>query len=325
MILEFLNLISNKKPIIVFGSQGQLGKSIRDFFSTLNLPIVFLERHDCDLSQEKKIIDVLNKYQPQIIINAAGYTNVDKSESNPDLAFLINTRAPVIMAEFISNVPNGMFIYYSTDYVFGDIKNTAYLEDDDTGPIEDLCIYGKSKLAAEKAIERVFKLAWQLRPACASTLNYYIFRTSWLYGSGDNFINKVLHLATKHDKLKVVNDQIGVPTPARWLAEISMQIIDARVPSGIYHAVPDGEISWYELAVFSVVIANEQGLNTKLLPNSIYAVKANEFFEKNIRPYNSRLNNSKVKKIISQINTAYKYPHWKRHVEDYIRECCLKN
>jgi dTDP-4-dehydrorhamnose reductase len=323
MLSKAFDYLERQKPILVFGSYGQLGKAIRDVFNSLNLPIIFLGRDNCDLAHESMIVNALNKYQPQLIVNAAGYTNVDKSESTSELAFLINAKAPELMAEYISSVPNGMFVHYSTDYVFGDTKSTPYSEDEDAGPIERLCVYGKSKLMGERAIQRVFNPAGQLRLNCVSPLKYYIFRTSWLYGAGVNFINNVLNLAAKNEKLRVVNDQIGVPTSARWLADISIQIAGARAPSGIYHAVPDGEISWYELATFSVSKALNHGLNIKLQPHRITPVKASDFFRVNIRPCNSRLDNSKLKKSISEINAMYKYPHWEPHVEDYIKEICF--
>ncbi len=325
MSYSSFELLDHGKPILVFGRDGQVGRALQVCLKDLKTSVVFLGRSDCDLSNELSIREVLNRYQPQVIINAAAYTAVDKAEGadQRELAFAINAKAPALMARYISNVSHGVFVHYSTDYVFGDSKSTPYSEDEDAGPIERLCVYGKSKLMGERAIKRVFNEARKLKSNYEDSLKYYIFRTSWLYGSGDNFINKIINLASKNQKLRVVNDQIGVPTSARWLAEISMQIASIRADSGIYHVVPDGEISWYELATFSVSKALGQGLNIKQQTDCITSVKANDFFKINVRPYNSRLDNRKLKNFFSEINPAYEYPHWESHVEDYIKELCL--
>jgi len=152
MLHASFELSDRFKSMMVFGRDGQVGRALQVFLKDLKVPLVFLGRSDCDLSNELSIKEVLNRYQPQVIINAAAYTEVDNAESNRELAFAINAKAPRVMAQHISNVTNGIFVHYSTDYVFADAKQSAYSETDVVGPIELLCIYGQSKLSCELAI-----------------------------------------------------------------------------------------------------------------------------------------------------------------------------
>jgi dTDP-4-dehydrorhamnose reductase len=137
-----------------------VGRALQVCLKDLNAPVVFLGRSDCDLSNVVSIRDVLNRYQPQVIINAAAYTAVDKAESadQRELAFAINAMAPKIMAQYAAGVPHGILVHYSTDYVFADTKTTAYLEVDKVGSVDQLCVYGQSKLAGELAIKETFDL-----------------------------------------------------------------------------------------------------------------------------------------------------------------------
>jgi dTDP-4-dehydrorhamnose reductase len=241
MSYSSFELLDQAKPIVVFGRDGQVGKALQICLNNLKVPTVFLGRIDCDLSNESSIREVLNRYQPQVIINAAAYTAVDKAESEQELAFAINAKAPAVMAHYMANVAHGILVHYSTDYVFADTKQTAYLESDIAGPLEQLSVYGQSKLAGEQAIEEAFNLAPDLhRQQRADQLpRYFILRTSWIFGDGDNFIQTMLLLACERDQLKVVADQVGTPTSAQWSAEVGIQLAGSRVESGIYHAVPD--------------------------------------------------------------------------------------
>ena len=150
--------LGQSKHVVVFGRDGQVGRALQVCLKDLKVPAVFLGRSDCDLSNESSIRGVLNRYQPQVIINAAAYTAVDKAESadQRELAFAINAVAPKIMAEYAAAMANGILVHYSTDYVFADTKKEAYLESDPVGPIEHLNIYGQSKLAGELAIKEAF-------------------------------------------------------------------------------------------------------------------------------------------------------------------------
>ncbi len=320
---EFLN---RHRPILVFGCEGQVGRALQVCLKDAKMPAVFLSRKNCDLLNLPSIVEVLNLYRPQVIINAAAYTAVDKAEAERDLAFTINAKAPELMARYIANVAHGTFVHFSTDYVFADTKQDSYLETDLVGPAEHLNIYGQSKLAGELAIEEVFKLAHDSSHISyeSNFPRYFILRTSWVYGDGDNFIRTILRLANEHDQLKVVADQVGVPTSAQWLAEVGLQIAGSQIESGIYHAVPDGQASWHALAVFVIQTATcSKGIEFK--SENILPVPATNYPLSARRPYNSRLSNLKLKKVLSEITLTTQYPHWREQVEMYVKKCLSKS
>ncbi len=322
-MVDNLYQISNiAKPVLVFGCDGQVGKALHRCLRNLDVPAVFLGRTECDFANEDKIIKTLNQYQPQVIINAVAYTGVDKAESERELAFAINAKAPAVMAHHMANVAHGILLHYSTDYVFADTKQTAYLETDIAGPVDQLSVYGQSKLAGEEAIKKAFNLAHDSGGAKyqENFSRYFILRTSWVYGDGENFIRKILRLACEQSQLKVINDQIGVPTSAEWLAKMSMKIIDSNIESGIYHVVPDGETSWYELARFAIEIASRssEGIDIKL--TNILPVATVDYSMLAKRPHNSRLNNAKFKKALSKMVFVEQYPQWQEQVKAYVKE-----
>jgi dTDP-4-dehydrorhamnose reductase len=332
MSYSSFELLDHGKPIVVFGRDGQVGRALQVCLKDLNPPVVFLGRSDCDLSNEISIRDVLNRYQPQVIINAAAYTAVDKAESadQRELAFAINAMAPKIMAQYAAGVAHGILVHYSTDYVFADTKITAYLETDTVGPIGQLCIYGQSKLAGELVIKEVFDLnaSGNLSDGLdvseadqqSNVSRYFILRTSWVYGDGGNFIRTMLRLAGERDQLKVVADQVGAPTSAQWLAEIGVQMAGSRLESGIYHAVPDGEVSWHGLAVFAIETAAGYGEGIELKSENIVPIPATDYPVPAARPYNSRLDNQKLKKALSEMAFTGQYPHWRDQVEKYVKQ-----
>lgn len=324
MSYSLFDVLDHTRPILVFGRDGQVGKALQTCLKDLKTSAVFLGRSDCDLSSELSISEALNRYQPQVIINAAAYVAVDQAEniSERDLSFAVNAKAPTLMARYIANVSHGILVHYSTDYVFADTKQTAYLESDSTGPVDSLCVYGQSKLIGEQAIEKVFNLAHELGQATyqGKFARYFILRTSWVYGDGENFIRTMLKLAAKCDLLKVVADQIGVPTSAQWLAELGVQMAGSKVEPGIYHAVPDGKVSRYGLAVFAIEAAAICGASLEVKSEKIYPIPAIDYPLPAKRPYNCRLNNEKLKKALSNMAFKGQYPHWTSQVEQYVRE-----
>jgi dTDP-4-dehydrorhamnose reductase len=344
MSYSSFELLDHSKPIVVFGRDGQVGRALQVCLKDLKVPVVFLGRSDCDLSNEVSIREVLNRYQPQVIINAAAYTAVDKAESadQRELAFSINAIAPKIMAQYAAGVAHGILVHYSTDYVFADTKTTAYLETDEVGPVDQLCVYGQSKLAGELAIKEVFDLnasgasstsmaSGNLNDGLngldvgetdqqSSVSSYFILRTSWVYGDGGNFIRTMLRLAGERDQLKVVADQVGAPTSAQWLAEVGVQMAGSRVESGVYHAVPDGEASWHGLAVFAIETAASCGEGIELKSENILPIPATDYPVPASRPYNSRLSNQKLKKALSEMAFTGQYPHWQDQVEKYVKQ-----
>jgi dTDP-4-dehydrorhamnose reductase len=327
MSYSSFELLDQTKPIVVFGRDGQVGKALQVCLNDLKVPAKFLGRNDCDLTNESSIVEVLNRYQPQVIINAAAYTAVDKAENERDLAFAINAKAPAVMAHYMANVAHGILVHYSSDYVFADTKQTTYLETDIAGPVEQLSVYGQSKLAGEQAIEETFNFAQDSGHASHKDKfsRYFILRTSWVYGDGGNFIRTMLRLAGERDQLKVVADQIGVPSSAQWLAEVGIQLAGSRVKSGIYHAVPDGETSWHGLAVFAIETAVTAGEGIELKSENILPIPAIDFPLPAKRPYNSRLNNAKLKQALSEMAFTGQYPHWQEQVEAYVKDYVVKS
>ncbi len=329
MSYSFFEFLDHGKPILVFGRDGQVGRALQVCLKDLKAPVVFLGHSDCDLSNELSVREVLNRYQPQVIINAAAYTAVDKAEgpNEREIAFAINAIAPKIMAQYTAGVSHAVLVHYSTDYVFADSKKTAYLETDQVGPINQLCVYGQSKLAGELAIKEAFDLNVSGDLSDMSQVDqqsnvsrYYILRTSWVYGDGSNFIRTVLRLAGERDQLRVVADQVGAPTSAQWLAEIGVQMAGCNLESGIYHAVPDGEVSWHGLAVFAIETAASYGEGIEVKSENILSIPATDFPVPAARPYNSRLDNQKLKKALSQMAFTGQYPQWRDQVEKYVKQ-----
>jgi dTDP-4-dehydrorhamnose reductase len=330
------SLLSTKKCLII-GSNGQVGRALKELFFRQTLSnAVFWDRRDCDLENADELAEMIVAIKPQVIINASAYTKVDQAEKESDHAFAINEKAVAVMARYISQKEGGVLLHYSTDYVFADTKTTAYLETDTVGPVDQLCIYGQSKLAGELAIREAFDLnSYSASGDFSDSLDdlnvfdadlqssaprYFILRTSWVFGDGDNFIRTMLRLAGERDQLKVVADQVGAPTSARWLAEVGVQMAGSSVESGIYHAVPDGEVSWHGLAVFAIETAASYGEGIEVKSENILPIPATEYPVPAARPYNSRLSNQKLKKALSEMAFTGQYPHWRDQVDQYVKE-----
>ena len=299
--------------ILVFGKDGQLGKAFKAVFDERKLEtmhrISYVGRAECDLAKPDAITGLLNQIKPDLIINAAAYTAVDKAESEIDLAYAINAKAPEIMAVY-AKYHGATFLHYSTDYVFDGSKKTPYIESDLRNP---LGAYGKSKAAGEEVIEQAF----QGKQQHASQMNgpelkaqYAIFRTSWVYGEGGNFIRTILRLAKERQTLKVIADQYGVPSSARWLAEVSLALaLDQsnqirQFPSGIYHAVPSGETNWHALACHAVQAALDAGAALQLHPNAIEAIPATEYPLPAPRPMNSRMARGALETVLADAQVS---------------------
>jgi dTDP-4-dehydrorhamnose reductase len=308
--------------VLVFGKDGQLGKAFQTAVSAKSLErihqIHFAGRAQCDLSDEKVLTAFLCDHKPNVIINAAAYTAVDRAESEVDLAFAINAKAPEIMADYAAK-EGATLLYYSTDYVFDGSKATPYVESDERNP---LGMYGKSKAAGEEAIEDAF--ASNPNPQA----RFAIFRTSWVYGDGGNFIRTILRRAKEHDTLKVIANQHGVPTSAAWLANISLDILFDEAsqlwafPSGIYHAVPQGESTWHALACYAVQIALDAGAELKLRPYQIVPIPASEYPFPTPRPMNSRLARIALDTLMSQIHKdsdVTKLQQWQQSWEESVK------
>ena len=319
--------------ILVFGKDGQLGKAFAALLGqssfSASARITYLGRAECDLSNEADVHAQLNAAKLNLIINASAYTAVDKAETEVDLAFAVNAKAPEIMARYAAE-NNATFLHYSTDYVFDGSKNGFYIESDPRNP---LGVYGKSKAAGEEAIEKVFENSSQGQ--------FAIFRTSWVYGDGGNFIRTMLRLARDREELKVIHDQHGVPTSAEWLAQISLDLVLdhqgglKQFPSGIYHAVPAGETTWHSLACFAVQAALNSGIDLKAKPAAIQPILAVEYPLPAPRPMNSRMDSAKLRSALqnglSKASNSYNeaqnmpnFPAWDGMVQEYVTKLAAK-
>jgi dTDP-4-dehydrorhamnose reductase len=327
--------------ILVFGKDGQLGKAFKAVFDASKAGelhrITYVGRAECDLSNADAITKLLDQIKPNLIINAAAYTAVDKAETEVDLAYAINAKAPEVMAMYAKQ--HGVtFLHYSTDYVFDGSKKTPYVESDVRNP---LGVYGKSKAAGEEAIERVFN-GDQVKVSLPESnetkradlkAQYAILRTSWVYGDGGNFIRTILRLAKEREELKIISDQHGVPTNAEWLAKVSLDLAltkDGQIkpfPSGIYHAVPQGEATWHALASYAVQVALDAGTALKLRPEAIEPIPAIEYPLPAPRPTNSRMATTALEKTLMGSGTMPKsellHESWKPQVAAYVQDLAL--
>ena len=280
--------------ILVTGTNGQVGHALMHELTDHEL--IGLTRQDCDLTNLDQLRRIIDQHQPDLIINPAAYTKVDQAEDEPGLAFQINLDAPKVIAEKAReyNIP---FIHFSTDYVFDGEKEDAYNENDQTNP---LGVYGQSKLEGEEAIKEVGGF-------------FYIFRTSWVYSSiGHNFFLTMKKLSQEREELKVVADQLGVPTSNQFIAEQIKHIIPQlhENNTGAYHLVPEGSCSWYEFANEIISHTNDQFNLDNVLP-----ITTDEFPIKTQRPKNSILNNAKIKKAFN-----LKLNHWQTELDKVINE-----
>lgn len=271
--------------IMITGINGQVGHALMQELAEYDL--IGLTRKDCDLSKLDQIKRTLDHHKPDLIINSAAYTQVDKAEEEKDLAFMINRDAPKKMAEKAHeyDIP---FIHFSTDFVFDGVKDTAYNENDPTNP---LGVYGLSKLAGEQAIQDVGG-------------QYYILRTSWIYSKvGQNFFLTIKSLSQKQKELRVVSDQIGVPTSSYFIAnQIKKMIIQLRPNNiGIYNLVPEGKCSWYEFAK-EIIIKTNPAFDI----NNVIPIHSDQYAAKAKRPKNSVLDNSQIKNSF-----MLKFDDWK--------------
>ena len=320
------NNINNRMKVLVFGAGGQLGKAFHALLSARkDLDVKYVGRTECDLTDPLAMTQVLEQSQAQLIINAAAYTAVDQAETDTESAYAVNAHAPELMAQYAAK-HKATFLHYSTDYVFDGSKLGFYLEDDVCNP---LGVYGKSKRAGEVAIQKVFESS----PAG----QYAILRTSWVYGDGGNFIRTILRLAKEREELKVINDQYGVPTSAAWLACTSLELCfdsESQIktfPSGIYHAVPAGETTWYDLACQVVDSAIESGEILKLKPEAIKPIPATDYPLPAPRPQNSRMGTQKLRTILTvknrndsssynQTDQISAFPDWRKMVQKYVKD-----
>ena len=294
------------KKILLTGVNGQVGHALQQKLS--NYQVFALNRDQLDLSDKDAIRLVVQTIQPDLIINPAAYTAVDKAESEPDLAYAINAIAPQVLAEEAAKI-NAALIHFSTDYVYDGSKIENYIETDAVNP---LSVYGKSKLAGELAINAV-------------GLPHLILRTSWVYGAyGKNFLKTIIRLASERESLRIVADQFGAPTSSESIADAVIELLNSWQPlelsqTGVYHFTNQGKTSWHG---FSSEIVNEY--------NRLAAIKNLQMLKANVeniepittadyptpaaRPANSTLSNQKLKQVFN-----VSLPSWEQGLQQVMQ------
>ncbi len=274
------------KRVLVTGVSGQVGKALKTTLSG-RCELVTSARQgadiDLDLTNIDQIKKAIDEVAPDIVINPAAYTQVDKAEDELELAKAINAKAPEVIADLCKK-HSALLVHYSTDYVFSGESNKPYSEDEPTSPIN---VYGQTKLEGEQAIQSI-------------DCDHLIFRTCWVYDAdGQNFLNAILNRARTMAVLKVVNDQLGTPTWAGFIADITCKVLNQSLDNGahcsggnrIYNLKPEGMCSWYDFAAAIITYAKER---EKLAVQELVPVSSDAFPTKAARPSWSVLDNKKL-------------------------------
>ena len=296
--------------ILLLGKNGQVGWELQRSLAPLGEVIALdADSHDLcgDFTNLDGLAQTVRAVAPDVIINAAAHTAVDKAESEPELVRTINALAPGVLAREARRL-DAWLVHYSTDYVFDGSGDQPWREDDPTGP---LSVYGATKLEGEEAIRQ-------------SGCRHLVLRTSWVYGArGGNFAKTMLRLAQERDKLTVIDDQVGAPTGADLLADVTAHAIrTARQQPhvcGTYHLVASGETSWHGYASFVIDFARRAGVELKLDSNAIAPVPTSAFQTPARRPGNSRMATHKLQETFD-----LQLPHWQVGVARMLDEILAK-
>jgi dTDP-4-dehydrorhamnose reductase len=294
--------------ILLFGKNGQVGWELQRSLAPLG-ELLALDRHNkdfCgDLTNLDGIRETVRQVRPDVIVNAAAYTAVDKAESDVATAHAVNAEAPGVLAE-AANAVGAWLVHYSTDYVFDGSGNKPWQEADPTGP---LSVYGRTKLEGEQRI-------------AAQCARHLILRTSWVYAArGGNFAKTMLRLAAERDRLTVINDQFGAPTGADLLADVTAHMLrsvlarPAADVAGIYHVAAAGEISWHGYAQFVLDCVAKSGGALRASPETVDPVATSAFPTPAVRPHNSRLNTAKLRDAF-----GLQPPAWQQGVARMLAE-----
>jgi dTDP-4-dehydrorhamnose reductase len=294
--------------ILLLGKNGQLGWELQRSLSVLG-EVVALDRHGLhgwsgDLSQPSALAQTVQQIQPQVIVNAAAYTAVDRAESEPDVAYAINAQAPQILAQEAQKL-GAWLVHFSTDYVFNGSGQSPWTETDACAP---LSVYGQTKWQGEQAV-------------AASGCRHLMFRTSWVFGArGGNFAKTMLKLAQERDALRVIDDQIGAPTGADLLADVTAHALARALEpgselSGTYHLAAAGETPWHGYAQFVLTQAKALGVSLKVQPKDVQAIPTSAYPTPARRPLNSRLDTRKI-----QDTFGLTLPHWTLGVARMLEE-----
>lgn len=297
--------------ILLFGKNGQVGWELQRSLAPLGEVVALSSgsRELCgDFTNLEGIAQTVRTVAPDVIVNAAAHTAVDQAESEPELARALNALAPGVLAQEAQR-SGAWLIHYSTDYVFDGSGDTPWQETDPTGPLN---VYGQTKLEGEAAIRD-------------SGCNHLIFRTSWVYAArGGNFAKTMLRLTRERDSLSVINDQIGAPTGADLLADVTAHALHAAMQrpelGGLYHLAASGQTSWYDYARFVIDHARQAGIDIKVAPEAIQPVPTSAFPTAARRPLNSRLDTRKL-----QTTFGLRLPPWQDGITRMLTETLEKS
>jgi dTDP-4-dehydrorhamnose reductase len=291
------------KPILLIGIQGQLGQELPHTLKPVG-EIIGVGRKQMDLADGEQIRQVIRQVKPELIVNAAAYTAVDRAETEPELAQAINAIAPTIMAEEAQNL-HATLLHISTDYVFDGHKSTPYTEEDATNPLN---IYGQSKLAGEEGIRKTGG-------------PYIILRTAWVYGTygRGNFVKTMLRLGAQRQEVRVVADQVGTPTWTRdiagaiaGLSKLSLESTSEAI-TGIYHFTNSGVASWYDLAI--AIFEEGRQLGFPLSIERVVPITTPEYPTPAKRPAYSVLSSHKISALLGTYS-----PHWRHSLRQMLSQ-----
>jgi len=296
--------------VLLLGKRGQVGWELQRSLSVLGEVIALDSDSESmcgDFTNLQGLAETVRKIKPDVIVNSAAHTAVDKAESEPDLVRMINATAPGVLAQEARKI-GAWLVHYSTDYVFDGSGSAPWVETDSTSP---LSVYGATKLEGERLIQE-------------SGCKHLIFRTSWVYGArGGNFAKTMLRLAAEKETLSVINDQIGAPTGADLLADITAHAIKEAVRQphliGLYHLAAGGETSWHGYASFVLLHAQQAGRALRVGPAEIRSIPTAAFPTAAKRPLNSRLDTQKLRQAF-----GLELPHWESGVKRMLAEILEK-
>ncbi|MBS0455341.1 MAG: dTDP-4-dehydrorhamnose reductase [Proteobacteria bacterium] len=292
--------------LLLLGKGGQVGWELQRSLAPLG-ELVALDHEStefhADFSEPERLFETVRALCPDVIVNAAAHTAVDKAESEPELARKLNATAPGVLAK-AANELGALIVHYSTDYVFDGSGDRPWREDDETGP---LSVYGQTKLEGEQLV-------------ASNCPKHLIFRTSWVYAArGGNFAKTMLRLAKERDKLTVIDDQFGAPTGAELLADATAHAIRETIrdssKAGRYHLVAAGVTTWNGYARFVLAQAQAMGIELKAGPQFVEPVPTSAFPLPAKRPHNSRLDTSRFQKSFDLV-----LPPWEEGVARMLRE-----
>ncbi len=292
--------------ILLFGKNGQVGWELQRSLAPLGEVVALGSRGEalpCDFNEPDLLAETVRQVRPDVIVNAAAYTAVDKAETDQEAAHRVNALAPGVLAR-AAHQCGALMVHYSTDYVFDGSGTRPWREDDPTGPLN---VYGKTKLEGEQRVAE----------ACPRHL---IFRTSWVYSArGNNFAKTILRLAQERDHLQVVDDQFGAPTGADLIADVTAHAVRATIDqlalAGLYHLTAAGRTSWFEYSRHLIVVALQRGVDLRVVPERIYPILTPRHLRSALRPLNSQLSTEKIK---SKFDLAT--PHWRLTLERMLVE-----